>query len=954
MKAMKRLVLIFCFLTVVFNLNCLSACDYTTSDNVVITPGGNHNAAIDYTQIYVLADVNGDIVATSNNGDFGTQDFGSYSAYALNYENANPPTTLPVIGINIVDINDGCSLFSAALAITVCNTSVLTTCEDSGDDIIISLNPDYNADANYNQYVVVVDDASGLIEYVSLPNASTGSINYTTTAITGDLTNGNYTAYLVNFENAESLAGLGLIVGNAWTGNFGAACALASAGAAILVDDCSSCSSDAGNTIASTSDASNNDFVLCWNESLTLFNNNFVLPGAGPDEGFAYAVYSSPMPGVIPNPADGDFIEYLIGSGNNANYTLTNDGSYTPPFINNPTQTIYLYPVTLDDTLTPAIDQDGDVCYAVGNQISVTFLNEINLTSTQDCLSQSGIFTVTGGYPEFFTGDYNFTGTGSGALSSATLSTSGGTVSINNLQIGDVYGLSILDDNNCSASGEPITYPSNLSYDSIVISEPTCSYLCDGTVSIYSADASQYSFNGGTYSGTFTASNFCSGSLTVSIEDNGCIIDSTFNITSPPPIDLTQSNDTTICIGSTATLFANVTGGTGALNYYWDQILGTSTTSVSPLNDTALTIYALDENSCSSDTNTINVSLFDGLSLASINFDSICEGESITLNANGQGGNGQYTYTWTNDDGSGWSQIGNPISVSPTSSSIYTIELSDNCGTPTETTDANVLVNLNPVITISADTLVGCYPLIVQFENITNGASAATCSWTVSDGQTSTECSPSMTFNTVGCYDATLTTVSNSGCSSTSTSSDLICIEEYPTASFSYTPENPNIYNTDINFINESLDNSTNEWFLDGVSFSILSDPNYVLNEIANTHEVCLEVNTNIGCSDTVCHDIVVKDVFSVYVPNAFTPDSDGKNDHFYPVISESLLDKYEFWVFDRWGEIIYYSFNTSDKWDGTYMGKNAQQDSYVWSMRYKLLGSPVYHTKQGHVSLLR
>jgi hypothetical protein len=245
------------------SLKTEASCDFTTSQNVTINPAGNHNLSAAFTQIYLLVDENGVIVSTSANGDFGTQNFGNYSAYAYNYETSLPPSTLPAIGIDISDINDGCGIFSNALFITVCNTSNLVVCENSGNDIVIAMNADFNSNSSYEELIIIVDDATGNILYISTLNSITGSINYTTTSITGDLTNGSYTSYSVNYENSETLSGLGLIVGNPWTGNFTGACALHSAGVNISVDIC--CGADAGITVATSSDPTNNDFVLCWN-----------------------------------------------------------------------------------------------------------------------------------------------------------------------------------------------------------------------------------------------------------------------------------------------------------------------------------------------------------------------------------------------------------------------------------------------------------------------------------------------------------------------------------------------------------------------------------------------------------------------------------------------------------------------------------------------------------------
>ena len=283
----------------VFSSNSIAACDFTTSQNVIIIPGGNHNSSAGYTQLYILTNENGVIVATSLTGDFGIQNFGSYNAYAFNYESVNPPSTLPSIGVNVSQITDGCGIFSTALQITVCNSSILTVCEDSGNDIIVAMNTDFNTTANYEEVIIIVDNATGNIVNISNLDPSSGSANYSTNSVTGDLTNGNYTAYSVNYENSATLSGLGLIVGNQWIGTFGTSCALSSPGVNIVVEIC--CGADAGITSAQTSDPSNNDFVLCWNESINLENLSYALPGVGLNEGFGYAVYSSPMPGAFPS-----------------------------------------------------------------------------------------------------------------------------------------------------------------------------------------------------------------------------------------------------------------------------------------------------------------------------------------------------------------------------------------------------------------------------------------------------------------------------------------------------------------------------------------------------------------------------------------------------------------------------------------------------------------------------
>lgn len=65
-----------------------------------------------------------------------------------------------------------------------------------------------------------------------------------------------------------------------------------------------------------------------------------------------------------------------------------------------------------------------------------------------------------------------------------------------------------------------------------------------------------------------------------------------------------------------------------------------------------------------------------------------------------------------------------------------------------------------------------------------------------------------------------------------------------------------------------------------------------------------------------------------IYYPNAFTPNRDNLNDH-YRTPSEYIKD-YHIQIFNRWGEMIFESFDLTQNWDGTYKGKDAQMDAYA------------------------
>lgn len=91
----------------------------------------------------------------------------------------------------------------------------------------------------------------------------------------------------------------------------------------------------------------------------------------------------------------------------------------------------------------------------------------------------------------------------------------------------------------------------------------------------------------------------------------------------------------------------------------------------------------------------------------------------------------------------------------------------------------------------------------------------------------------------------------------------------------------------------------------------------------------------------------------SVFIPNAFTPNGDGLNDVFIPVVRN--LKTFQINIFDRWGELIFTSEEMRPVWDGTHKGIKVKPDVYVWKIRYTSEIDPNNVKEQtGHVTLLR
>lgn len=87
--------------------------------------------------------------------------------------------------------------------------------------------------------------------------------------------------------------------------------------------------------------------------------------------------------------------------------------------------------------------------------------------------------------------------------------------------------------------------------------------------------------------------------------------------------------------------------------------------------------------------------------------------------------------------------------------------------------------------------------------------------------------------------------------------------------------------------------------------------------------------------SDITDVRVTVVDETKVFVPTAFTPNKDGKNDLLRPVVS-GLFDLEYFIVFDRWGTAVFRTNELSKGWDGRYKGMDAPVGVYVWLLKGK------------------
>ena len=101
-----------------------------------------------------------------------------------------------------------------------------------------------------------------------------------------------------------------------------------------------------------------------------------------------------------------------------------------------------------------------------------------------------------------------------------------------------------------------------------------------------------------------------------------------------------------------------------------------------------------------------------------------------------------------------------------------------------------------------------------------------------------------------------------------------------------------------------------------------------------------------------ILNSFVEDNSYSLYSPTAFSPDGDGINDLF-KVYGQGMSD-FKIEIFNRWGQMIYKSFQLSEGWDGTFKGKNLPTGSYVYKIKTSEYSEDKKIVKTGTVALVR
>lgn len=294
-----------------------------------------------------------------------------------------------------------------------------------------------------------------------------------------------------------------------------------------------------------------------------------------------------------------------------------------------------------------------------------------------------------------------------------------------------------------------------------------------------------------------------------------------------------------------------------------------------------------------------------------------------------------------------------------------TITTNNGC---TDNVTQNLLVYPIPVASFVGNQIEGCspiFPVITSTSTVSAPSVITNYNWQMSNGTQQNSGVNTFLNSLVNngsqtiTYGVQLTVTTNHGCTHTINDPQFINVYHNPIASFYYEPFYPNILNTEVDFFNTSLYADSYFWNFGFAGTSTETHPTFIFpDDGPNIYRVVLVANTEEGCSDTTYANVEVQDVLLFYVPNTFTPDNDDYNQYFIPIFTSGFEPlTYHLTIFNRWGEVMFESYDYEIGWDGTYgvgSTKIVPDGTYTWQITFRETMSDKRHLYRGHVNILR
>lgn len=419
------------------------------------------------------------------------------------------------------------------------------------------------------------------------------------------------------------------------------------------------------------------------------------------------------------------------------------------------------------------------------------------------------------------------------------------------------------------------------------------------------------------------------------------------------------------CEGQT---IAFVSTSSAALNYLWDFGDPTTNTDVSTLaNPTytyanpgtyTITLIAGSTGICI-DTVDFTYQIYQDLDMSFTHQDSLCiTDNSFDFIGTVSGPAGITTYTWelgaaaTPNSAAGTSVSG----VTFATPGNHTVTLVGSYLQCTESVSSNIFIYKEPTIDFTLAPGSQCVPFAAQFIDLSSSDTPIQYLWDFGDGGSSTLQNPGHLYTVPGQYPVTLNITTDAGCiADLSLTKAIVDVKPNPVAGFTTSTLQTDICNPEVTFIDQSIGATVLSYLPDDAGVFASNVPvNFVYQYQTSGYKNVIQIVQNeYGCEDRTNNQLYIEP-FTVYIPNAFTPDGDQYNNLWSPLVALEALE-WHLEVYNRWGEKIWESFDQNAGWDGFYGGRKMQQGVYGYKLRYVSCGKEEkYNTLTGHFSLLK
>ena len=354
---------------------------------------------------------------------------------------------------------------------------------------------------------------------------------------------------------------------------------------------------------------------------------------------------------------------------------------------------------------------------------------------------------------------------------------------------------------------------------------------------------------------------------------------------------------------------------------------------------------------CSGSGNTITVERLDLPTGEAISDDLVCLGDEgiIAVDLKGTGnftyylediGGTTYGPYYANDEGV---DSANVLINSQGKHQLFVTSVLDNNNCPNDDNGekiAELEVVTVPEVDFAVTDPEDCPPLETRFINTTASTDTRRCTWTIDDNVVVNGCQDfGYVYETSGIRDVTLEVEFNSGCIASKTQFAAVNVYPVPEPDFYWFPKNPTIVEPVVNFSSTSLFTEFVRWEFD--TLGVENGPNAFFvfpDDDEGKYDIKLIATSPMGCIDSITYPIYVRGELLIYVPTAFSPNGDDLNDILLPRVNgdNEHINAYEFAIFNRWGEMMFFTEEVTEGWDGRHNGQLVPPGVYAYKLKVK------------------